>query len=106
MAEKLYYKIGEVAQLMGEEVSTIRFWSDTFPRYIKPERNAKGNRLFHPEDVENIRLIHYLTRTEGLTLDGVARKLAENRDGLEHKRQIVEKLSNIRSQLTELYESI
>ena len=106
MAEKLYYKIGEVAQLMGEEVSTIRFWSDTFPRHIKPERNAKGNRLFHPEDVENIRLIHYLTRTEGLTLDGVARKLAENRDGLEHKRQIVEKLSNIRSQLTELYESI
>ena len=106
MAEKLYYKIGEVAGLLGEEVSTIRFWSDTFPRYIKPERNAKGNRLFHPEDVENIRLIHYLTRTEGLTLDGVARKLAENRDGLEHKRQIVEKLYNIRSQLTDLYESI
>ena len=106
MAEKLYYKIGEVAQLMGEEVSAIRFWSDTFPKYIRPERNAKGNRLFHPEDVENIRLIHYLTRTEGLTLDGVARKLAENRDGLEHKRQIVEKLYNIRSQLTDLYESI
>ena len=51
-------------------------------------------------------MIHYLTRTEGLTLDGVARKLAENRDGLEHKRQIVEKLYNIRSQLTDLYESI
>ena len=106
MAEKLYYKIGEVAQMLGEEVSTIRFWSDTFPRYIKPERNAKGNRLFHPEDVENIRLIHYLTRTEGLTLDGVARKLDENRDGLDHKRQIIEKLYNIRSSLAEIYESI
>ena len=106
MAEKLYYKIGEVAQLMGEEVSTIRFWSDTFPAWVKPERNAKGNRMFHPEDVDNLRLIHYLTRVEGLTLDGVARKLAENRDGLEHKRQIVEKLYNIRSQLTDLYESI
>ena len=106
MAEKLYYKIGEVAQLMGEEVSTIRFWSDTFPRYIKPERNAKGNRLFHPEDVENIRLIHYLTRTEGLTLDGVARKLDENRDGLSHKREIVEKLYNIRSLLADLQENI
>lgn len=106
MADKLYYKIGEVAALLGEEVSTIRFWSDTFPRYIKPERNAKGNRLFHPEDVENIRLIHYLTRVEGLTLDGVARKLDENRDGLDHKRQIVEKLYAIRSQLSELYESI
>ena len=106
MAEKLYYQIGEVAAMLGEEVSTIRFWSDTFPRYIKPERNAKGNRLFHPEDVENIRLIHYLTRVEGLTLEGVARKLGENRDGLDHKRRIVEKLYNIRTQLTDLYESI
>ena len=106
MAEKLYYKIGEVARLLGEEVSTIRFWADTFPRYVKPERNAKGNRLFHPGDVENIRLIHYLTRVEGLTLDGVARKLEENRDGLDHKRQIVEKLYGIRNRLGELYESI
>ena len=106
MAEKLYYKIGEVAQMLGEEVSTIRFWSDTFPRYIKPERNAKGNRLFHPEDLENIRLVHYLTRVEGLTLDGVARKLDENRDGLDHKRRIVEKLYNIRSSLTDIYESL
>ena len=106
MAEKLYYKIGEVAAMLGEEVSTIRFWSDTFPRYVKPERNAKGNRLFHPEDVENIKLIHYLTRVEGLKLDGAARKLAENRAGLAHKAQIVEKLYAIRAQLTDIYESI
>ena len=106
MAEKLYYKIGEVAQMLGEEVSAIRFWSDTFPKYIRPERNAKGNRLFHPADVENLRLVHYLTRVEGLTLEGVARKLGENRDGLDHKRRIVEKLYNIRTQLTDLYESI
>ena len=43
---------------------------------------------------------------EGLTLDGAARKLDENRDGLDHKRQIVEKLYAIRSQLSEIYESI
>ena len=104
--EKLYYTIGETAKLLDEEVSTIRFWADTFPAWVKPERNAKGNRLFHPQDVDNLRLIHYLTRTEGLTLDGVERKLAENRDGLEHKRQIVEKLYGIRAQLSEIYESI
>ena len=106
MTEKLYYKIGEVAGLLGEEVSTIRFWSDTFARSIKPERNAKGNRLYHPEDLENLRLIHYLTRVEGLTLDGVARRLAENTDGLQHKRQIVEKLYEIRARLSDLYEDI
>lgn len=104
--EKLYYTIGEMAKLLDEEVSTVRFWADTFPSWVKPERNAKGNRLFHPEDVENLRLIHYLTRVEGLTLDGVARKLDENRDGLSHKREIVEKLYNIRSLLTDLQESI
>ena len=106
MAEKLYYKIGEVAAMLGEEVSTIRFWSDTFPRYVKPERNAKGNRLFHPQDVDNLRLIHYLARVEGVTLDGVERKLDENRDGLDHKRRIVEKLYNIRAQLSDIYDSI
>ena len=106
MAEKIYYKISEVASLLGEEVSTIRFWSDTFPRYIRPDRNAKGNRLSHPEDLDKLRLVHYLTRVEGLKLDGVARKLAENRDGLEHKRQIVETLYDIRARLSELYESI
>ena len=106
MVNKLYYKIGEVAQLLGEEVSTIRFWSDTFPAWVKPERNAKGNRMFHPEDVDNLRLIHYLTRVEGLTLDGVARKLEENRDGLSHKREIVEKLYTIRSLLASVHESI
>ena len=106
MTTRLYYKIGEVAQLLGEEVSTIRFWSDTFPAWIKPERNAKGNRMFHPEDLDNLRLIHYLTRVEGLTLDGVARKLDENRDGLSHKREIVEKLYNIRAMLADLHENI
>ena len=104
--EKLYYTIGETAKLLGVEVSTIRFWSDSFPAWVKPERNAKGNRLFHPEDLDNLRLIHYLTRVEGLTLDGVARKLDENRDGLSHKREIVEKLYTIRELLADLHENI
>lgn len=106
MAERIYYKIGEVAALLGEEVSTVRFWSDTFPRYVKPDRNAKGNRLYRPEDLDNLRLIHYLTRIEGITLDGVARKLDENRDGLDHRRRIVEKLYGIRAKLADVYENI
>jgi len=106
MAERIYYKIGEVASLLGEEVSTIRFWSDTFPRYVRPDRNAKGNRLYSPEDLDNLRLIHYLTRVEGVKLDGVARRLDEDRDGLDHKRRIVEKLYNIRARLSEVYENI
>lgn len=39
--EKLYYTIGEVADLLGENTSLVRFWSDKFSSYIKPERNKK-----------------------------------------------------------------
>ena len=50
--EKLYYTIGEAADILGESTSLVRFWSNSFPKYIKPKRNAKGNRLFTAEDLD------------------------------------------------------
>ena len=50
--EKYLYTIGEVAEILGESTSLVRFWANEFPKFIKPERNAKGNRLFKKEDVE------------------------------------------------------
>mgnify|MGYP002682133468 FL=1 len=49
--EKMYYSIGEVAQILGESTSLVRFWSTTFSDFIKPVRNKKGNRLFTAEDL-------------------------------------------------------
>lgn len=46
--EKLYYSIGEVAAILGESTSLVRFWSDTFSDFVRPERNRKGNRRFTP----------------------------------------------------------
>ena len=48
--EKLYYSIGEVAEILGESTSLVRFWSDSFPEFVRPERNKKGNRKFTPAD--------------------------------------------------------
>lgn len=104
--KKLLYTIGEVAGMLSEEVSTIRYWSETFPKYIKPERNGKGNRLFHPEDLENIKLIQHLTRDEGLTLDGVARRLALPAEGEESRVAIAERLRKIRATLTEIHDNL
>ncbi|MBQ0024260.1 MAG: MerR family transcriptional regulator [Bacteroidales bacterium] len=104
--EKMYYTIGEVSEILSEESSTVRFWSNTFPRYIRPERNAKGNRLFHPKDIENLKLIQYLVRDKGMTLDGVARRLSTNKEGLDKTSLIVEKLKGIRNLLEELKETI
>ena len=106
MAEKLYYKIGEVAAMLGEEVSTIRFWSDTFPRYVKPERNAKGNRLFHPEDVETLQQVQFLLKKQGMTLDGAAARLSEDRRSVEKRVKALNSLKEIRAQLVEVRKAL
>lgn len=100
--KKLYYTIGEVAKILDENVSAVRFWADNFPKYIKPERNAKGNRLFREEDLNNLKQIHYLIKEQGMTLEGVHRRLEENKEGIEKKMEIVEKLKEIRQHLVEI----
>ena len=50
--DKLYYSIGEAAGILGENVSLVRFWTDSFPEFLHPRRNAKGNRMYRAEDVE------------------------------------------------------
>ncbi len=46
MTEKMYYAIGEVAEMFGENTSLIRFWANRFHDVIKPKKNNKGNRMF------------------------------------------------------------
>ena len=66
--EKLYWTIGEVAEMLGESVPLVRSWADGFPELVRPARNAKGNRLFTASDVEALRQIHFLVRVKGMTL--------------------------------------
>ena len=56
--EKLYYSIGEVAEILGESTSLVRFWSDSFPEFVRPQRNKKGNRKFTPADVKGQQEVH------------------------------------------------
>ena len=77
--EKLFYSIGEVAGILGESVSLVRFWSNSFPKFIKPQRNAKGNRLYHPEDIDTLKQIQFLLKKQGLTLEGTRQRMTEDR---------------------------
>ncbi len=52
--------MGEVAEMLGESTSLVRFWANEFPKFVKPHRNAKGNRLFTKEDVESLLLFFVL----------------------------------------------
>ena len=100
--EKYLYTIGEVAEILGENPSLVRFWSNEFPKFIKPQRNAKGNRLFTKEDVETFKHIHLLVKVEGLTLEGAAKRLKGEKKDVISKSRVLESLKSIRQQLTEI----
>ena len=55
--ERLFYTIGEVADMLEVNVSLVRYWSDNFSRFLKPHRNAKGNRLYTQEDIDVLKQI-------------------------------------------------
>lgn len=106
---KLYYSIGEVAEMFDVNTSLIRFWEKEFD-IIKPKKNKKGNRLFTPEDLDNLKVIYNLVKEQGLTLDGAKKYLKENRKAVKHEfkteknqfGEIENKLKSIKSRLLEL----
>jgi DNA-binding transcriptional MerR regulator len=100
--EKYFYTVGEVAEILGESTSLVRFWANEFPKFIKPQRNAKGNRLFSKDDVETFKHIHLLVKVEGLTLEGAAKRLKGEKKGVVNKAKVLESLKDIRQQLSEI----
>ena len=74
--EKLYYTIGEVAQMFNVNTSHIRFWSKEFD-VIRPATNKKGNRLYTQSDIENFRKIYHLVKEKGFTLKGAKTEMKD-----------------------------
>lgn len=105
-SKRVYYSIGEVAKMLGENTSLIRFWSDTFYPKVNPVRNRKGNRLYSPHDVETLKLIHMMVNIEGLTLEGVAKRLQNETKGNMDRLRAIEALYKIRSRLEDIKKSM
>ncbi len=101
MENKLYYSIGELATAFNVNASLVRFWENEFD-VLKPKKNAKGNRMFTPEDVKNLRLIYHLVKERGFTLEGAKTYLKENKHESLDKFQIITKLENIKKQLLDI----
>lgn len=103
--EKLYYSIGEVAEMLEVPVSTVRFWENEF-EVLKPMKNKKGNRLFFPADIRNLRIIYHLVKEEGMTLSGAKKRLSEKWDETDYKFEINESLQKIKSMLLDIKDNI
>ena len=99
---KMIYTLGEVAEMLGENASAVRYWSNYFEKFIKPQRNAKGNRLYHPEDVETLKQVQYLLKNQGLTLEGTKQRLTEDRRSVDKRVKAIGILKGIREELVQV----
>jgi DNA-binding transcriptional MerR regulator len=95
---KIYSSIGEVAKMFGLNESTLRFWEKEFD-FIRPKTNAKGIRFYKKEDIESVRLVHYLVKEKGMTLAGARQKLKENKGNTIREEEIVRRLKTIKEEL-------
>lgn len=103
--EKIYYSIGEVAEMFDVNTSLIRFWEKEFD-IIKPKKNKKGNRFFTKEDIENFHIIYHLVKERGLTLKGAKQKLKENKEDTVHNFELVKRLQEVRELLLEIKDEL
>lgn len=108
MAEKLFYSMGEVAEMFDVRQSLIRYWGEQFDA-LKPKRNKKGNRMFTPEDVETLKLIYHLVKERGMTLDGARRALKTRRhadESVPRDVELLDRLQRLKAMLLQVREQI
>ena len=98
---KIYYSMGEVCELFGVNASLLRFWESEFP-ILKIAKNSRGHRIYTTADVDNLRLIYHLVKEQGMTLDGAKKRLRQNKEGVSHEAEIVERLRSVRNMLAAL----
>ena len=103
--KKLYYGIGEVADIFDVNTSLIRFWEKEFD-IIKPKKNAKGNRMFTEADVDNFFIIYHLVKERGYTLQGAKEKLRDNKEDTINQIEMVKSLENIKAFLLDMKDKI
>ena len=102
---KLLYSMGEVTEMFDVNASLIRYWESKFD-CIKPHKNKKGNRMFTPSDVENLKLIYHLVKEKGMTLEGANNTMKRRGKSVKRDVSILERLQNIRAMLVEVRNSL
>lgn len=99
---KLYYSIGEVAEMFNVPETLLRYWEKMFPEQITPKKAGRGVRQYKKEDIEDIRIVYHLVKEKGMTLAGAKQVLKKNKTGTVQSAEVVERLRNIREELVKM----
>jgi DNA-binding transcriptional MerR regulator len=102
---KRYYSMGEVTEMFEVNASQIRFYEKEFD-ILQPKKNKKGNRLFRPEDIENLKIIFNLVKDKGYTLQGAKEYLKKNQQEAKENQRVITSLEKLKEFLIEVRDSL
>lgn len=99
---KLYYSIKEVAQIVGVNESTLRYWESEFPT-VKPKTAASTRiRQYTEKDIEEIKKVYNLIKVRGFKIAAARNYLRDNKEGVDRSSEVIETLVGVRDQLKEI----
>jgi DNA-binding transcriptional MerR regulator len=90
-SDKIYYRIGEVAELTGVKPYVLRYWESEF-KWMAPGKSRSNQRLYRKQDIETILLIRRLLYEERFTIAGAKRRLKELGSSAERAAALAEPL--------------
>jgi len=100
-SEKQYYSISETAEMFGVKPSLLRSWENEF-ELLKPFKNQKGTRFFTQNDLDIIRMIFYLTKEKGYTLQGAKEMIRSDFGNVASQTDVISKLNLVKEFLLEI----
>jgi DNA-binding transcriptional MerR regulator len=107
--DKLYFRIGEVASLVGVDAHVLRYWESEFR--MKPHRSSSGQRLYRKQDLARFYRIKRLLHDEGYTISG-ARKVLTGSSGqavtvdVPRVREALDRVQLLRDRILELRDEL
>lgn len=102
---KLYYSIGEVAEMFSVSKSLIRFWESEFD-LLRPHKNSKGDRRFTKQNIDQFNTIYHLVKERGFTLEGAKKELKLNKDRIVKRKQTLDSLKKLKGFLEDLKDQV
>ena len=102
--DKLYFKIGEVADIVGVEAFVLRFWESEFPT-LSPKKSESGHRVYRRTDLEMALKIKELLHEQGFTIAGARKQIGRRRRGNVDEKvgeETAQKLERVRDELRDI----
>jgi DNA-binding transcriptional MerR regulator len=102
---KLYYSIGEVADMFHVAASVIRYWETEFP-VLHPAKNSKGERKFTAKDIEILQQIYHLVKEKGFTIDGAKKELESRKAEKKEMGLLLKRLKELKRKAKDMRDNL